>query len=50
MGTENPADLHGGKLGLGDALIAAVAARLHATIITRNRPEFERQGAPVLTY
>ena len=40
----------GGKLGLGDALIAAVAARLEATIVTRNRPDFERQGARVLTY
>ena len=40
----------GGKLGLGDALIAAVAARLDATIVTRNRPDFERQGAVVLTY
>jgi predicted nucleic acid-binding protein len=40
----------GGKLGLGDALIAAVAAGLDATVVTRNRPDFERQGAPVLTY
>lgn len=40
----------GGKLGLGDALIAAVAAGLGATIVTRNRPDFERQGASVLTY
>ncbi len=40
----------GGKLGLGDALIAAVAAGLEATIVTRNRPDFERQGASVLTY
>jgi len=40
----------GGKLGLGDALIAAVAAGLDATIVTRNRPDFERQGASVLTY
>lgn len=40
----------GGKLGLGDALIAAVAASLGATIVTRNRPDFERQGASVLTY
>jgi len=42
--------LAGGKLGLGDALIAGVAADLGATIITRNRPDFERQGIPVLTY
>lgn len=40
----------GGKLGLGDALIAAVAARLEATVVTRNRPDFARQGASVLTY
>ena len=40
----------GGKLGLGDALIAAVAKGLGATIVTRNRPDFERQGASVLNY
>jgi predicted nucleic acid-binding protein len=40
----------GGKLGLGDALIAAVANGLGATIVTRNRPDFERQGAAVLAY
>lgn len=40
----------GGKLGLGDALIAAVARGLDATIVTRNRPDFERQGAAVLAY
>jgi len=40
----------GGKLGVGDALIAAMAAGLGATIVTRNRPDFERQGASVLTY
>lgn len=40
----------GGKLGLGDALIAAVATGLEATIVTRNRPDFERQGALVLGY
>ena len=40
----------GGKLGLGDALIAAAAAGLGATIVTRNRPDFERQGALVLGY
>lgn len=40
----------GGRLGLGDALIAAVASGLGATIVTRNRPDFERQGALVLTY
>ena len=40
----------GGRLGLGDALIAAVAKGLEATIVTRNRPDFERQGASVLDY
>jgi predicted nucleic acid-binding protein len=37
-------------LGLGDALIAAVARGIDATIVTRNRPDFERQGASVLDY
>ncbi len=40
----------GGKLGLGDSLIAAVAIGLDATVVTRNRPDFERQGASVLPY
>ena len=40
----------GGKLGLGDALIAAVARGIDATIVTRNRPDFERQGATVVSY
>lgn len=40
----------GGKAGLGDSLIAGVAAVLGATVVTRNRPDFERQGIPVLTY
>jgi predicted nucleic acid-binding protein len=40
----------GGKLGVGDALIAAVAERMGATIVTRNRADFERQGAAVLAY
>ena len=40
----------GGKLGLGDSLIAGVAAELGATVVTRNRPDFERQGIHVLTY
>lgn len=39
-----------GRLGLGDALIAAVARGLNATVVTRNRPDFERQGASVLAY
>jgi len=40
----------GGKLGLGDSLIAGVAADLGATVVTRNRPDFERQGIEVLSY
>jgi predicted nucleic acid-binding protein len=40
----------GAMLGLGDALIAAVARGLDATVVTRNRPDFERQGASVLAY
>jgi predicted nucleic acid-binding protein len=40
----------GGRLGLGDALIAALARGLDATVVTRNRPDFERQGASVLAY
>ena len=39
-----------GKLGLGDALIAGVAATMDATVVTRNRPDFERQAVSVLTY
>jgi predicted nucleic acid-binding protein len=42
--------LSGGKLGLGDALIAAVARGLDAAVVTRNRPDFERQGAAVVAY
>jgi predicted nucleic acid-binding protein len=40
----------GGRLGLGDSLIAGVAAVLGATVVTRNRPDFERQGIEVLSY
>jgi predicted nucleic acid-binding protein len=40
----------GGKLGLGDALISALAADLNAVVVTRNRSDFERQGIDVLTY
>jgi predicted nucleic acid-binding protein len=35
---------------LGDALIAALAWRLEATIVTRNPRDFVRQGVPVLEY
>jgi predicted nucleic acid-binding protein len=40
----------GGKLAVPDALIAGVATSLGATVVTRNRPDFERQGVSVLTY
>jgi predicted nucleic acid-binding protein len=40
----------GGKLGIGDALIAALAVDLHAVVVTRNRPDFARQGVEVLEY
>ena len=43
-------NLAGGKLGLADALIAGIAADLGATVVSRNRPDFARQGIPVLTY
>jgi predicted nucleic acid-binding protein len=42
--------LAGGKRSLGDALIASVAVSLDATVVTRNRPDFERQGVRVLDY
>jgi predicted nucleic acid-binding protein len=35
---------------LGDALIAAVAWRMDATIVTRNARDFEAYGVPVLGY
>jgi predicted nucleic acid-binding protein len=40
----------GGARALGDALIAGIAADLGATVVTRNRRDFERQGIPVLDY
>lgn len=40
----------GAKRGIGDALIAGVAWRLGATVVTRNVRDFDRQGVPVLTY
>ncbi len=42
--------LAGGRRALADALIAGVAEDIGATIVTRNRPDFERQGIAVLTY
>lgn len=35
---------------LGDALVAAVAWRLGATVVTRNARDFEPYGVPVLAY
>lgn len=40
----------GGRRALADALIAGVAHVAEATVVTRNRPDFARQGIPVLTY
>jgi len=42
--------LAGGRRALADALIAGVAHVLGATVVSRNRPDFERQGISVLTY
>ncbi len=39
-----------GARSLADALIAATAWSLGATIVTRNPRDFERQGVPVLLY
>lgn len=40
----------GHKRSLADALIGGVAGSISATIVTRNRPDFDRQGLAVLTY
>ncbi len=40
----------GGKPSVGDTLIAAVAWRLGATVVTRNTRDFESFGIPVLGY
>ncbi len=42
--------LAGGRRALADALIAGVAEEIGATIVTRDSPDFERQGIAVLTY
>lgn len=42
--------LAGRKRSLADALIGGIARALDATVVTRNRPDFERQGVSVLTY
>lgn len=40
----------GRRCPLADALIAAVAWRMDATVVTRNAADFERFGVPVLAY
>lgn len=42
--------LAGGRRALADALIAGVAQSVNAAVVTRNRPDFERQGIPVVAY
>lgn len=42
--------LAGRRAPLADALIAATAWRMGATIVTRNRADFEPFGVPVLGY
>jgi predicted nucleic acid-binding protein len=42
--------LAGGRRSLADALTGGIAHDLGATVATRNRPDFERQGVPLLTY
>jgi predicted nucleic acid-binding protein len=41
---------HGRRSPLGDSLIAAIAWRMEATIVTRNPADFELYGVPVLGY
>lgn len=40
----------GRRSPLSDALIAATAWRMDATVVTRNPADFERLGVPVLAY
>jgi predicted nucleic acid-binding protein len=40
----------GNHRSLGDAIVGAVAVELDATVVTRNRPDFERQRVRTLTY
>lgn len=39
-----------GQRSMGDAIIAAVARSLDATVVTRNAKDFEALGVPVLSY
>ena len=39
-----------GARSLADALVGGLAVAMKATVITRNRTDFERQGVPVLAY
>jgi len=41
---------YGPAMALLHRLYEDGAEGLEATVVTRNRPDFERQGAPVLTY
>jgi predicted nucleic acid-binding protein len=41
---------HHGHRSLGDALIAGIASDLGAIVVTRNRPDFARQGVATLEY
>jgi predicted nucleic acid-binding protein len=42
--------VEGRRRALGDALIAAAAHSIGASIVTRNNTDFELQGIPTLTY
>ena len=42
--------LAGRRRSLADALIGGIARSMDATVVTRNRPDFERQGVAILTY
>lgn len=40
----------GNHRSLGDAIVGAVATELESTVVTRNRPDIERQRVPTLGY
>ena len=40
----------GNHRSLGDALVGALAGELDATVVTRNRPDFDRQGVATRSY